>query len=106
MIDLERSLGELAERLNVPSSDRFVSDVMHRISAVSEAPARRMRRRAPRLAGALAAIAVLATVALPGPRHAVARWLGFDSVHIEPNVTVPTGTPTATAVSTSDNPAK
>ena len=101
MIDLERSLGELAERLNVPSSDRFVSDVMHRISAEPEAPARRVRRGAPRLAGALAAIAVLATVALPGPRHAVARWLGFDSVHIEPNVTVPTTTALTTAVQTS-----
>jgi hypothetical protein len=97
MIDLERSLTELAEHLDVPSSDRFVSDVMRRISAVSEAPARRMKRRAPRLAGALAAVAVVATVVLPGPRHAVARWLGFDSVHIEPNVTVPTTTgPTTT----------
>jgi hypothetical protein len=101
MIDLERSLTELAEHLDVPSSDRFVSDVMRRISAVSEAPARRMKRRAPRLAGALAAVAVVATVVLPGPRHAVARWLGFDSVHIEPNVTVPTTTgPTATGPTT------
>jgi hypothetical protein len=101
MIDLERSLTELAEHLDVPSSDRFVSDVMRRISAVSEAPARRVKRRGPRLAGALAAVAVVATVVLPGPRHAVARWLGFDSVHIEPNVTVPTTTgPTATGPTT------
>ena len=32
---------------------------------------------------------VVAVMALPGPRHAVARWLGFDSVRIEPGVTVP-----------------
>ena len=90
MIDLERSLSELAERVDIPSSEWFVSDVMHRISEVSEAPVRRMNRRAPRLAGALAAVVVVAMVVLPGPRHAVARWLGFDSVRIEPNVTVPT----------------
>ena len=90
MIDLERSLSELAERVDIPSSEWFVSDVMHRISEVSEAPVRRMNRRAPRLAGALAAVVVAAMVVLPGPRHAVARWLGFDSVRIEPNVTVPT----------------
>jgi hypothetical protein len=90
MIDLERSLSELADRLDIPSSEWFVSDVMHRISEASDAPVRRVNRRAPRLAGALAAVVVVAMVVLPGPRHAVARWLGFDSVRIEPNVTVPT----------------
>jgi hypothetical protein len=29
-------------------------------------------------------------IVVPGPRRAVARWLGFDSVRIEPGVTVPT----------------
>ena len=37
------------------------------------------------------------TLALPGPRHAVARWLGFESVRIEPGVTVPTTAPATTA---------
>ena len=100
MIDLERSLSELAERLDVPSSDWFISDVMRRITEAPEAPVRRVSRGVPRLAGALAAVVVVAMVALPGPRHAVARWLGFDSVHIEPNVTVPTTIDQSTAAPT------
>lgn len=87
MIDLERSLGELAERLEIPGDDWLLSDVLRRIG---EPQHRAVSRRLPRLAGALAAIVVVAMIALPGPRRAVARWLGFDSVRIEPGVTVPT----------------
>ena len=86
MIDIERSLGELAERLEIPNGEWIVSDVVRRIG---EPPRRPAFGRIPRLAGALAALVVVAIVALPGPRHAVARWLGFDSVRIEPGVTVP-----------------
>lgn len=89
MIDLERSLGDLAERLEIPGGDWLVSDVVRRIGEPARRPA---RRRAVRLAGALVAVVVVAMVALPGPRRAVARWLGFDSVRIEPGVTVPTTT--------------
>ena len=87
MIDLERSLGELAERLEIPGDDWLVSDVLRRIG---EPQRRAVSRRLPRLAGALAVVVVVAMIALPGPRRAVARWLGFDSVRIEPGVTVPT----------------
>ena len=86
MIDLERSLGELAERLEIPNGEWIVTDVVRRIG---EPPRRPAFGRIPRLAGALVALIVVAIVALPGPRHAVARWLGFDSVRIEPGVTVP-----------------
>jgi hypothetical protein len=86
MIDLERSLGELAERLEVPNGEWIVSDVVRRIG---EPPRRPAFGRVPRLTGAVVALVVVAIVALPGPRHAVARWLGFDSVRIEPGVTVP-----------------
>ena len=94
MIDLERSLGVLAERLEIPGGDRMVSDVVRRIG---EPPRRRAFGRVPRLAGAVLAVVVVALVVLPGPRHAVARWLGFDSVRIEPGVTVP---PTTTGSTT------
>ncbi len=87
MIDLERSLGELAERLEIPGGEWLVSDVVRRIGEPAQRPA---RRRSVRFAGALAAAVVVAMVALPGPRRAVARWLGFDSVRIEPGVTLPT----------------
>ena len=94
MIDLERSLGELADRLEVPGGDWLVGDVLRRIDAPVSRPA---KRRAVRLTAAVAVILVVAPLALPGPRHAVARWLGFDSVRIEPGqVTVPSTTPNTT----------
>jgi hypothetical protein len=93
MIDLERSLGELADRLEIPNGDWMVSDVVRRIGEPQRRPA---IGRVPRLAVALVAVLVVALVALPGPRHAVARWLGFDSVRIEPGVTVPPTTSAST----------
>ena len=97
MIDLERSLTELADRMEIPGGDWLVDDVLRRIAE----PARRPpARRSLRLAGVVVVVMVVVAVALPGPRHAVARWLGFDSVHIEPAVTVPTTAPTAAAPST------
>jgi hypothetical protein len=90
MIDLERSLGELAERLEIPNGGWLVDDVMRRIGE----PVRPVRhRRALRFAGAVVVLLAVVVIALPGPRRAVARWLGFDSVRIEPApavTTVPT----------------
>jgi hypothetical protein len=95
MIDLERSLGELADRLEVPGGEWFVADVLRRID---EPVACTANRRAGRLAVAVAVVAAVALVALPGPRRAIARWLGFDSVRIEPGeITVPTPVPTSTS---------
>jgi hypothetical protein len=107
MIDLERSLEELAERLEVPGGEWMVSDVLRRIEEPVRLPA---VRRAPRLVAALAVLVLVALVALPGPRRAVARWLGFDSVRIEPGVTVPTTSTstsqtTAITVTTASGPA-
>ena len=102
MIDLDRSLGELADRLQIRGGEWLVDDVVRRIGEPARRrPPRRPSRRTVLLAGAFAAVAVLAVVTLPGPRHAIARWLGFDSVRIEPGVTVPTTTvvPTTTALS-------
>jgi hypothetical protein len=97
MIDLERSLGELAARMEIPGDDRLVNDVVRRIGLPTRHP---KTHRVPRLAGALAAVVIVVLVALPGPRHAVARWLGFDSVRIEPGVTVPTSAAPVTVVET------
>ncbi|MEP7113653.1 MAG: hypothetical protein ABI862_10335, partial [Ilumatobacteraceae bacterium] len=97
MIDVERTLDELAERLEIPGDEWMIADVLRRIG---EPAPRVVRRRLPVLAGALVAFAVVVVVALPGPRHAVGRWLGFDSVRIEPGVTVPTQA-TSTSVASS-----
>jgi hypothetical protein len=94
MIDLERSLIELADRVEIPGGDWLADDVMRRIA---EPARRRTPRLALRLVGAVALVLVVVAVALPGPRHAVARWLGFDSVRIEPSVPVPSVTVPATA---------
>lgn len=98
MIDLERSLGELAERLEVPGGDWLVDDVLRRIGE----PARVLTpRRGLRLAAAVVVVLAVVLVAVPGPRHAIARWLGFDSVRIEPGViTVPPTVATSTSPAT------
>jgi hypothetical protein len=96
MIDLEQSLTELAERMEIPGGEWLVDDVMRRIAEPAIRPA---RRRSVRFAGAMVVAVVVIAIALPGPRHAVARWLGFDSVRIEPAVTVPT---TTTAVAAAE----
>ena len=101
MIDLERSLGELADRLEIPNGEWMVSDVVRRIG---EPPPRPAIGRVPRLAGALVVLVVVAIVALPGPRHAVARWLGFDSVRIEPGGTVPSTQTGSTTTSVARTP--
>ncbi len=91
MIDLERSLGELAERLEIPGGDWLAADVVRRIG---EPERHHASRRILRVAGAMAVVVLVVVVALPGPRRVVARWLGFDSVRIEPGVTVSTTGPT------------
>ena len=97
MIDLERSLTELADRLEISGGEWMVDDVMRRIAE----PARhRPPRRALRLAGAVIVALVVIGVVLPGPRRAVARWLGFDSVRIEPGEPVGSTTSTGSAPTT------
>jgi len=96
MIDLERSLEELAERLDISGGEWLGEDVVRRIG---EPPTRRAPRRRPQLAIAVIAVLVVLFVALPGPRRAVARWLGFDSVRIEPGVTLPTTSEPSTVAS-------
>jgi len=104
MIDLERSLEELAGRIEIPGEPWFADDVLRRID---EPRVRPIRRRMPLVVGLVAA-AIIVLLVVPGPRRAVGRWLGFDSVRIEPGVTVPTtttGTTTATATSTATSAA-
>lgn len=94
MIDLERSLADLADRVEIPGGDWLVDDVMRRIAEPAPRPA---PRRALRFAGAVVIVLVVVAIALPGPRRAVARWLGFDSVRIEPSVPVPASDAPATS---------
>jgi hypothetical protein len=94
MIDLERSLVELAQRLQIPSGDQLAGAVVAR---VGEPARRQVGRTAVRLAFALLVVLGLLVAIVPGPRRVVARWLGFDSIKIETGVTLPV---TATRVTT------
>ena len=92
MIDLERSLEELAERLEVPGEAWLAADVVRRIESLPRVCPGSSGRASP-LPCARSPRLVL--VVVPGPRRAIARWLGFDSVRIEPAVTMPTTTSVA-----------
>jgi hypothetical protein len=74
--DLEQRLSGLT--LTFPRADTLVDDVLAEISS----PARSWRRPLLVAAAVLLAI-VVATTAVPDARHAVARWLGFESLRIE-----------------------
>ncbi len=74
MIDLERSLAELATRIEIPGGEWLVDDVVRRIGepVLPRSPRRRLV-----LAAALVAVVAVVVAALPGPRHAVARLARF-----------------------------
>ena len=78
MAELEQRLAGLGTSLTFPRADTLVDDVLAEIAA----PVRRWRR--PLLAAAAVLLVVAAVVtAVPDARHAVARWLGFESLRIE-----------------------
>src|SRR5258706_9320146 len=72
---LVATLVDLGEHIDVPSSRDLAPAVVRSLRGAESRP--RSRRRV--LAVVLAAVAVLA---LPGPREAVADWLGLRTVHI------------------------
>ncbi len=86
MNDLEQRLYALGDVLDLGPVDRdgdtgLVDAVLGRIDATDRK--RRRDRVLLRAAVILLVIAAALIAALPGPRRAVAGWLGFDSVRIE-----------------------
>ncbi len=89
MTDLEQRLLAVAELIPIPPAEPFREQVLGRIATP--------RRRPRKLFMVVAAALVTGSLgALPGPRGAFARWLGFDSVRIVPG-------PLATAPPTSSD---
>jgi hypothetical protein len=85
--DLVVALRDVGERVDLPSPADPVAGALDRIR--STLPADRVRpapaRRIPRvlaLAAAVVIVAVAATLVAPGPRGAVARWLGIGQVTV------------------------
>ncbi len=88
-LTLEARLVALGEALEFPRVDTLVDDVLGALEeSVAVGPRRRWRR--PLLAVAAAMVVIVATtLAVPGGRRAVARWLGFDGYRIERVVDLP-----------------
>lgn len=86
MIDLERDLARLGDRLDV-DDDGLVDAVLDRIARPE--PARETR---PWLVAAAVVLAVVAAaLVVPSSRRAIADWFGLDGVRIEqqPDLTTP-----------------
>lgn len=92
MIDIERALGELAEHLDHATGRDLAPRIRARLSSPSEIPRISRRRRPLRaIAMASAAAVVLAAVAIPPSREAIADLLGIGAVEIrhEPESAAP-----------------
>jgi len=99
LIDRLADLGEQLERDLVDASDDLADAVVARIR-VEHGGARSglaVIGRPARLWSLAAAVLLLVVVlvALPGPRHTIARWFGVGSVRIEPVPTPASPAPTA-----------
>jgi hypothetical protein len=85
MVDVEATLRDLGDRLDVPPVGDLAEGVATRIERLeTQAHAPRRRWTVPVVAAA-AVLVVLATVVavLPEPRQAVARWFGIGGVRFE-----------------------
>ncbi len=118
-VELERRLEALAAQVPCPPLQPFTEQILHRIAAAHPTPAHPTPAHPPpalppsvrhpnrRRRASLVAVAIAASVLiLPGPRGAVARWFGFDSVRIErgPAPTVPASTTTDTTTAAPGRP--
>src|SRR3954462_15688432 len=80
------ALADVATRIDVPAT-RDVSTAVLRELQRARVPTTGGRRRRRVIAGVVAATALV--LALPGPRDALASWLGLETVHIVRVDTIP-----------------
>ena len=79
---MEQRLAAFGATLTFPRADELVDDVLAALDA--EVRPLGSRRRHLLLAAAAVLVVIAALVAaVPGSRHAVARWLGFENLRIE-----------------------
>jgi hypothetical protein len=112
LIDRLGELGELLERQLVDASDGLADAVVARIRVEQGGRSGHpvfVRRAGLWSLAAAVVLVVVVIVALPGPRHTIARWFGVGSVRIEPVPTAPPSSasagqtvPTATATSVAE----
>jgi hypothetical protein len=97
LIDRLVDLGDQLER-EVVAGD-LADAVLATIEAQWDGPTPRrvFARRAALLSLAAAAVLIVTLlVAIPGPRHTIARWFGIGSVRIEPAASIPSSRSTGT----------
>jgi hypothetical protein len=79
VIDLERALFDVAEHLDHPAGDELAVGVRRRLAA----PTRRADRSRSLLAvAAVFILIVMAALAIPPARHAIADWLGIGAIEV------------------------
>jgi hypothetical protein len=81
VIDLERALTDVAERLDLPASDHAADDLRRRLLA-SPVDARLRRVRVLIAVAAALALVSAGVVTIAPARHAVANWFGIGAVEI------------------------
>ena len=83
MIDLERALFDVAEHLDHPAGDALVDHVRGRLAAPHAVADRRADRARSLLAvAAVFIVIVMAALAIPPARHAIADWLGIGAIEV------------------------
>jgi hypothetical protein len=83
VIDLERALVDLADHLDHPSGDRLTDEVRRRLASPALVAGRRPDRWRSLLAvAAVFILMVVAALAIPPARHAIADWLGIGAVEV------------------------
>jgi hypothetical protein len=90
---LEERLVALGESMVFPDADSLVDDVLGELAGAAAGRGRRWLA----VAAVLLAIVLAATAVVPASRRAIARWLGFDELRIEPVLELPTIPETAAA---------
>ena len=91
-LTLEARLRAMGEALEFPRVDALADDVVGELGApraLGDLAALHRWRRPLLAIAAVVLLAVAVTLAVPGSRRAVARWLGFDGYRIERVVHLP-----------------
>jgi len=83
VIDLERALFDVAEHLDHPAGDALADAVRRRLAAPTRLADRATDRSRSLLAvAAVFIVIVMAALAIPSSRHAIADWLGIGAIEV------------------------
>jgi hypothetical protein len=90
-MDLEARLADLGAHVLVPDVGDLSGAVVARIRTPGRHVVHAPSRRGVLLAAAAVLVIVISVLALPAPRHAVARWLGIGTIEVTRVESLPAG---------------